>query len=292
MILSAGKAECVNPRIQQTSLHAALMHRPLAQGTKMTIQEQVSAIGQAFVHGLRRILRNKLYGLYIYGAAAFPDDVPTRDIDFHVILTDPLAEEERSQLYELHDSLAHDFPPLGVDMDGYYLLLADARGVQPPQSQMWQRATDRSWALHREHIRAGRHILLHGPDPREIYPRATWREIKQALQWELRYVEDHLDRYPDYCILQLCRLIYSHETKDIVVSKAQASDWAHDAFPEWRRLIKQARKSYARQATPEDKDLMLLEIRAFLEFARTQIERSRQREQKEDLGGDAEYLQR
>jgi hypothetical protein len=243
----------------------------------MTLKEQVSAIGEAFVQSLRRILRDKLYGLYIFGAAAFPDDVPTGDIDFHVILTDPLTDDERSRLYELHDSLARDFPPLGVDMDGYYILLADARAAQPPQSQMWQRATDKSWALHRQHIRAGRVIVLHGPDPKEIYPSATWPEIEQALKWELQYVEDNLDQYPDYCILQLCRLIYSHETKDVVVSKAQASDWARHAFPEWRRHIELARKSYARKVTQEDREFMLTQIRAFLKFARTQIERARKR---------------
>jgi len=164
-----------------------------------------------------------------------------------------------------------------VDMDGYYILLTDARRAQPPQSQMWQRATDKSWALHREHIRAGRHILLHGPDPKEIYLPATWPEIEQALEGELQYVEDHLHQYPDYCILQLCRLIYSYETSDVVVSKAQASDWAHDALPKWRRHIELARKSYARQATPEDREFMLTEIGAFFEFARTQIEQARQR---------------
>ncbi|MGB2805297.1 MAG: aminoglycoside adenylyltransferase domain-containing protein [Candidatus Zixiibacteriota bacterium] len=247
------------------------------KGRKMTIKEQVSAIGSAFVRGLRRILGNKLYGLYIYGAAAFPDDVPTGDIDFHVILTDPLTDDERSHLYELHDSLARDFPPLGVDMDGYYILLADAWFASPPQSQMWQRATDKSWALYRQHVRAGRVIVLHGPDPKEIYPPATWPEIEQALEEELKYVEDHLDQYPHYCILQLCRLIYSHETRKVVVSKAQASDWAGDAFPKWKRQIELARKSYARQATPEDREFMLTEIRAFLEFARTQIENARQR---------------
>lgn len=247
------------------------------KGSRMTIKEQVSTIGSAFVRGLRRILGNKLYGLYIYGAAAFPDDVPTGDIDFHLILTDPLTDDERSRLYELHDSLGRDFPPLGVDMDGYYILLADARSASPPQSQMWQRATDKSWALYRQHVRAGRVIVLHGPDPKEIYSPATWPEIEQALEEELKYVEDHLDQYPDYCILQLCRLILSHETRDVVVSKAQASDWAGDAFPEWKRHIELARKSYARQATPEDREFMLTEIRAFLEFARTQIENARQR---------------
>jgi hypothetical protein len=253
----------------------------------MTIKEQVSAIGEVLVDGLRRILGDKLYGLYIYGAAVFPDDVPTGDIDFHAIVAEPLTDDERSRLYELHDSLARDFPPLGVDMDGYYILLADARSASPPQSEMWQRATDKSWALFRQHVRAGRVIVLHGPDPKKIYPPATWPEIEQALEEELRYVEDHLDQYPDYCILQLCRLIYSYETRDVVVSKAQASDWADDALPEWKRHIELASKSYAKQATPEDRELMMTEVRAFLEFARAKIENARERGRQQSNAADA-----
>jgi hypothetical protein len=250
------------------------------KGRKMTIKEQVNAIGEAFMHGHRRILGDKLYGVYIYGAAAFPDDLPTGDIDFHVILTDPLTDDERSHLYELHDCLGRDFPPLGVDMDGYYILLTDARGTDPPQSEMWQRATDKSWALHREHILAGRVIVLHGPDPKDIYPPTTWKEIEQALEGEFKYVEDHLDEYPHYCILQLCRLIYSYETRDVVVSKAQASDWARTALPKWRQHVELARKSYAGQATEEDRKFMLAEIRSLLEFARERIEQARERRRK------------
>lgn len=255
----------------------------------MTTKQQVSVIGDAFVDGLRRILGDKLYGSYIYGAAAFPDDLPTGDIDFHVILTDPLADDERSRLYELHDSLAHEFPPLGVDMDGYYILLTDARGTEPPQSQMWQRATDKSWALHREHIRAGRVIALHGPDPKEIYLPATWPEIEQALDGELKYVEDHLDQYPHYCILQLCRLIYSYETRDVVVSKAQASEWAREALPKWSRHVELAKKSYAGQAMEEDRQFMLKGIRAFLDFARARIKRARRRWRQQSADADKPF---
>jgi hypothetical protein len=251
----------------------------------MTAKEQVRAISEVFVRGLRAILGGKLHGLYIYGAAAFPDNLPTGDIDFHVILTEPLTDDEKSRLYELHDTLARDFPPLGVDMDGYYILLADARGAKPPQSEMWSRATDKSWALHREHIRAGRHITLHGPDPKEIYPPATWPEIEQALEAELDYVEGHLEQYPHYCILQLCRLIYSYETRDVVVSKAQAADWAGDALPEWGRHVELARKSYAGQATPEDREFMLAGVGTFLGFARTRIEQARRRWGRKSEGG-------
>ena len=240
----------------------------------MTIKKQVSAIGEAFVCRLKRVLGKKLYGVYIYGAAAFPEDVPTGDIDFHVILTDPLTENERSQLYELHDSLAHDFPPLGGEMDGYYILLADARQETPPKSQMWEETVDESWALHRRHVREGRCIVLFGPEPADVYPPASWPEIERALRKELAYVENHLHEYPDYCILNLCRLIYSFETKDVVISKARASEWALNALPEWKPQIELARKSYARKATTSERKSMLRDVGRFFEFACARIARA------------------
>ena len=149
------------------------------------------------------------------GGEAFPDSVPTGDIDFHVILKSELIDDERSALESFHESLADQFPPLGGELDGYYILLEDARCEEPLRSQMWRRATDESWALHREHIRAGRCIVLCGAEPTGIYPPASWPELERALYGELDYVERHLRQYPDYCILNLCRLIYSSRLRTL-----------------------------------------------------------------------------
>jgi hypothetical protein len=69
-------------------------------------------------------------------------------------------------------------------------------------------------------------------------------------------------------------LVYSFETRDVVVSKAAAAAWGYDALPEWRRHIELARKSYARQATPQERQFMLAEVAGFLEFARVRIARA------------------
>lgn len=237
----------------------------------MSSSDKVSFICQAFVEGLKCILGEKLHGVVIYGATSFPDTIHTSDIDFHVILQSELTNDERLQLERLHESLAEQFPPLGGELDGYYILLADARREVPPRSQMWVGATDESWALHREHIRAGSCVVLHGPDPTEIYPPASWPEIENALYGELDYVQKHLREYPDYCILNLCRLIYSFETKDVVVSKAKTSNWVYDLIPQWRQHIDLARKSYAGHATPEEKQFIYSEIGRFFEFALARI---------------------
>lgn len=237
----------------------------------MNTAKQIDTIIREFSKGLQTVLGNKLYGAYVYGGAAFNDSIPTGDIDFHVILIEHLTDTEKQELDELHRELAKKFPPLGGELDGYYILFEDARKTTPPQSQMWHCATDNAWALHREHIRAGRYIILYGGDPREIYPPSTWPEIEDALFNELRYVKEHLDQYPDYCILNLCRLIYSFKTRDVVISKAKASEWSFEAFPGWRWLVELARKSYERKATYYDRQRMLNEVGKFFEYATTQI---------------------
>lgn len=110
----------------------------------MTISQSVNIIIKVFEDSLKQILGKKLYGAYIFGSAAFPDVIPYRDIDFHVILKSELTDDERSRLEELHKNLAKRFPPLGGEMDGYYILLRDALCETPPRSQIWKRATDDS----------------------------------------------------------------------------------------------------------------------------------------------------
>ncbi len=240
------------------------------------LPNNIREIGQAFADGLLDVLGDKLYSATIYGAAAFLDTLPTGDIDFHVILTESLTEAERTGLDELHASLARAFPPLGREMDGYYILLENARQTSPPKSQMWQGAIDNAWALHRAHIWAGRCITLYGPDPAQFYPPATWPELEEALVNELAYVKSHLADYPDYCILNLCRLIYSFETRDVVLSKAAAADWAIEALPEWAATIELAKKSYAGLATAEDRELMLVKAQELFLYASERIDESRQ----------------
>jgi hypothetical protein len=238
------------------------------------LARDIQDLCQALLGGLKAALGDKLYGVYVFGAAAFPESGLTGDIDFHVILRERLTDQEHFEINRLHSALARDFPPLGAELDGYYILLQAARHTSPPVHQLRPEITDVSWALHREHIRAGRCIVLHGPDPKQVYPPATWLELENALRGELQYVQEHLDDYPDYCILNLCRLMYSFKTRDVVVSKIAAATWAHDAFPQWRRLVELAQKSYARRGTPEERVFMLSEVRKLFQFACDHIESS------------------
>jgi predicted nucleotidyltransferase len=251
----------------------------------METKKQIELISREFRQGLQRVLGEKLYAAYIYGAAAFNDSLPTGDIDFHVILKDHLTDPEKKELEDLHDELAEKYPPLGGELDGYYILLEDAKKRTAPRSEMWQNATDNAWALHRAHIRAGRYITLHGGDPAQIYLPSAWPEIEAALLDEIQFVEKNLDTYPDYCILNLCRLVYSFQTRNVVISKAKASEWSFDAIPEWKGLVDLARKSYEGKATSQDREIMLREVRNFYEYATSQIDQFRHSD-KDDSSGE------
>ena len=232
----------------------------------MKPRDEIRDLCTAFLEGLESILGAKLHAVYLYGAVTFPETDYTGDVDFHVIVTGLPTEAERAALLGLHDRLARDFPPLGAELDGYYILLADARRSERPRHRLFPDFVDDSWALHRAHILAGRCIVLRGPDPRTIYVPPSWLELEKALDGELDYVANHLAQYPAYCVLNLCRLMYSHETGDVVTSKAAAAAWAIERLPAWRSLIEAARRSYAHEDTAEDRVALSRDVRSFYGF--------------------------
>jgi methyltransferase (TIGR00027 family) len=238
----------------------------------MLLPAEIQIICQVFLAGLNQALGEKLFGVYLYGALTFPDAGPVGDIDFHVILNASLDSQEKSQIQTLHATLAHNFPPLGAELDGYYILLEDARRVTSPQDQLRDDLHDVSWALHCAHIRRDRCIVLQGPDPLQVYPEVTWPELEHALAGELDFVLENLNRYPAYCVLNLCRLMYSYTTREVVISKRFSAEWAIGEFPEWTALIAAAKKDYAHQATSSSEQMLVSQAGPFYRFACEQIE--------------------
>jgi hypothetical protein len=228
-------------------------------------------ICQEYVSRLEEILGTKLYGVYLYGATVFPDSGPVQDIDCHVILRELLGDGEREKILRLYKELSHQFPPNGGELlDAYFILYEDAKQTSPPTHQLRPEMRDEAWALHCTHVRAGYYVTLYGPEPTEIFPPVSWSEISAALDQEMRYIEGNL-KYPAYCILNLCRLVYSFQERDVVVSKRFSGGWARRLFPQWASLIEAAMKSYEGTATPKDDKLLNAEVGRFLEFASERI---------------------
>jgi hypothetical protein len=234
----------------------------------MDIPEQLQPFCNVFLNRLSAVLQSKLHGVYLHGAWVFPEAKAKGDVDLHVIVTAPLSDAEKSGITELHREVARRFPSLvGESPDIYYVLLDDARGNTPPTHQLSESLVDESWALHRAHFRAGRCIVLYGPDTRELFTEPSWAELDAALQSELHYVAEHLADYPAYCILNLCRLIYSYHTRDVVVSKHTSARWLSETYPEKSPCIYAAMRIHEGAAFEADGRFVGSEGFGFYNFA-------------------------
>ena len=158
--------------------------------------------------------------------------------------------------------------------DVYFILLKEARGKEDPQHQLQPALYDTAWPLHCAHIRAGHYRVLNGPEPNKIFPSPTWDAITSALEKELVYIQDHLN-YPAYCILNLCRILYSYTTQDPAISKQACGTWASQQYPDWEMIIQAALRFYRRLNGPADEILMRARVEAFLAFSREQLEEIR-----------------
>jgi len=214
--------------------------------------------------------------VYLYGAWAFPEGVGRGDVDLQVIVGQALSDSEKSALGNLHNTLAQQFPSVAGDgLDAYYILLIEARGTTPPRHQLLPDVIDSSWALHRAHILAGRCIVLYGPDPRGVYTSPSWEDLETALESEHDYVRRHLRDYPAYCVLNLCRLIQSYATRNVVLSKYGSAKWAREVYPQSEPIVDAALRVYEKRATTTHEALLGDKIGEFYEFACGQMRRIR-----------------
>lgn len=197
---------------------------------------------------------------YLYGALLF-DNPPgwVLDLDFHVLLHRPMTDDELAAIRALHLRL----DPL--DLDGYYLLLDDARRSEPPRSQLkvfpltveelFQGPVDHAWALHRAHVHAGRYQLVEGLDPREVVPKPTWPELVDALDREAEFVLEHPE-HPEYAVLQACRIAFSRATRNVVLSKHDAALWALEAIPSMAPAVEAAVRAYTQVPLEGDEEVL------------------------------------
>ena len=238
------------------------------------VPELVRPLTTEYIVGLEQILKRKLYGAYLHGASVFPETGPITDVDFHVILRSELTAPELANINSLHRHLAEQYPPLGEELDSYYILKADTTGSLPPTHQLDTAKRDDWWALHRAHMLAGRCVVLVGPEPSEIFTVPSWHELSSALRFELSWIDGIIETYPAYCVLNLCRVMYSFETEEIVVSKRGMANKAAATFPEWTTLIESAIRVYDGADSTVDAELLHTKAVDFQTFVLDRVERT------------------
>jgi hypothetical protein len=240
-----------------------------APADRPPLPPDVERVVATLVERLRDALGEDLAGVFVYGALAFAHPPSWRaDLDFHALVRQPVGAGARARIRAVYDDLA------AHDLDGYVVTIDDARRPAPPVHQVDPRVRDDAWALHRAHVHAGRFFLVDGVDPRSIVPPSTWDELVVALHGQLHFVEAHPE-HTAYGILNACRIAYSIEHHDVVVSKYDAAQWARDAFPaELQPAVDAAVRAYAGEPQPNDDARMAAHRDAIIDNARDLLRRA------------------
>jgi hypothetical protein len=218
--------------------------------------------------GLIDALGPRLVALWLYGAMTFPGSEDSiTDIDFHAIVSEPPTDDEQAAIRRLYSELGERHGALGEEIDGFFVVLGDARRMEAPRSIVGG-ALDTSWALHRAHFHRDQVIVWYGPHPRAIVAEPDWNDIERALHAEF---DETLERWPDspYAVLQTCRVLLSLRRRDPIVSKVEASVWALGMLPSrWHPLIEAAARFYRGAASSDDLPLIKEHASAFVRWGR------------------------
>jgi hypothetical protein len=230
--------------------------------TVCDIPDEHRALTERFVAGLRDAIGEKVRSVFLYGAAMFPRPPAWKlDYDFHA-LVDPLDAEEADAIRTLHAALEATYC---TELDGYYVLLTDARSSAIPRHQVLADVVDAAWALHRAHVHARRYVCVEGLDPVDIVPRPTWSELRVALDHEMTFLtERNFDISDDaaYAVLNAARVLVSHRTRDVAISKYACGASLAESEARWRSTLDAALRRYQRHDVP------IPDARAFVDWVR------------------------
>ncbi len=210
--------------------------------------------------GLAGIFGEDLVAVWLYGGLLFAPGA--LDIDLHVLLGRGPTEEERARIAELHAAASGNRPWVD-ELDAWYMLLEDARRPEPPANvgPHHPGKRDQHWSLHRAHWLAGACIVAHGMLPAEVVPAPSWAELRSTLRDELVAEARNGGRdggaASSYWTLQLCRVVASLETRDVVRSKLDSGTWALQRLPApTHSLIRAAMRYYTRSSGEGDEALI------------------------------------
>lgn len=211
----------------------------------------------------RAILGSKLTGIYLHGSLAFGCFTwATGDIDFLVVVEEPLAQSEKESLIRVLLDMTPDAPPKGFEMS--VVLRKDCAPVVHPvpfelhfSNAHKARAeadlsaycrdmhgTDPDLAAHFTVVRAVGQTL-YGPPVDVVFGEVPRGAYVDSILSDVENAEADIADNSVYCTLNLCRVL-AYLTDGLMLSKQQGGQWGLTHLPEaYHPLLRSALAAYA-----------------------------------------------
>jgi len=209
--------------------------------------------------GLAETLGDRLVGFYLTGSLTYGDfDRGSSDIDYLVVMNEPVSDGHRRALVTLHEAIGELHPEWRERIEGSYVTRDMRPDVRPPargrpylnQGAFWDPDPPygNEWLLNLYVLRACG-VALIGPEPETLIGPVAIEDVREASRRDL--IDEWLPKADDpsffddshlqaYVTLTLCRILH-RAAHDGVASKRVASSWVKETYGEpWRSLVEKA----------------------------------------------------
>jgi len=223
----------------------------------VTPYSEINSVLTEWADGLKRLLGEKIVGLYLSGSLAYGDFVRERsDIDLQAVVQNPLTEDELKSVERLHKDVERRCPEWADRIECSYVPLEFMNEVTPPgKPRPWwgfgtfhaEAPAGNEWIIN--HYLLSKHgITLAGADFNDLIPLIDIDSVRRASakdlfqEWVPKVHDDvwlSNSHYQSYLILNLCRILHTviHGEPG---SKKVAGEWAKVTYPQWKSLIEEA----------------------------------------------------
>ena len=207
------------------------------------------------------VLSHKLIGIYVHGSIAFGCFNRERsDIDFLVVVSSPLTQQEKESLIAVLLELNEYAPPKGFEMSVILGSVCKPFVYPTPYELHFSNAylesyradlaaqcgrmngTDRDLAAH---ITVTREvgIPLCGKPIEEVFAAVPREAYTDSLIYDIENAAADISAEPIYFTLNLCRVL-AYLTEGNVFSKRQGGEWGLTHLPRYAAPIRSALAAY------------------------------------------------
>jgi predicted nucleotidyltransferase len=239
-----------------------------------TSHADVNAILNILLTNVKDILQSQFVGMYLFGSLANGDFDQFSDVDVLIVTDVEISNDTFSALQNMHSEIARLDSPWAIQQEISYLPKDALRRFDPPNNKhphldrgvnetLHLMTHESDWIVQRYILRE-RGVVVEGPDPKTLIDPISPDDLRGAVAnllplWTRLFFENpsRIDKrgYQSYCVLSLCRMLYTLKYGKIV-SKRIAANWAKEHIDsKWTPLIERAlidRQNPELDARPED----------------------------------------